>query len=107
LTTFSIGQRRREVLRDHPALFAAVYPGLDKLNIMHLSLARLRDPVRGHLQRAGHHRAGPALPAGVPVPAGQRDKMLRRNLDLRHRRTDRPLRRIKIIDLLISLIPGL
>ena len=72
LTTFSIANDVAKYFAIIPAMFAAVYPGLDKLNIMRLTQPGVGDPVRGHLQRADHHRADPAGAARRAVPAGQR-----------------------------------
>ena len=69
LTTFSIANDLAKYFAILPAMFAGIYPGLAKLNIMHLHSAELGDPVRGHLQRADHRRADPAGPARRAVPA--------------------------------------
>ena len=68
LTTFSIANDVAKYFAIIPAMFAGVYPGLDTLNIMRLALAGVGDPVRGHLQRADHHRADPAGPPRRAVP---------------------------------------
>jgi K+-transporting ATPase, c chain len=49
-----------------PAMFAAVYPGLDKLNIMRLHSPAIVHPVCRDLQRVD-----PARAAGRSVPAGR------------------------------------
>ncbi len=51
LTTFSIANDVAKYFAIIPAMFAATYPALDQLNIMHLATPRVRDPVSGHLQR--------------------------------------------------------
>ena len=60
LTTFSIANDIAKYFAIIPAMFAGVYPGLDRLNIMRLAQPGVGDPVRGHLQRPDHHRADPA-----------------------------------------------
>ena len=60
LTTFSIANDIAKYFAIIPAMFAGVYAGLDKLNIMRLDVAGVGDPVRGDLQRPDHHRADPA-----------------------------------------------
>ena len=109
LTTFSIANDVAKYFAIIPAMFAVAYPGLDKLNIMGLATPRLRDPLRGHLQRADHHRAGAARPAsGVQYRPVSADRMLRRNLAIYGLGgLIAPFIGIKLIDLLISLIPGI
>ena len=70
LTTFSIANDVAKYFAIIPAMFAAWrYPGLDTLNIMRLSSARVGDPLGDHLQRADHRRADPAGPARRALPA--------------------------------------
>ena len=70
LTTFSIANDIAKYFAIIPAMFAAVYPGLDTLNIMRLHSPTSAILVGGHLQRADHRRADPAGPARRAVPPG-------------------------------------
>ena len=71
LTTFSIANDVAKYFAIVPAMFLAVFPQLDQINIMDLSIAALGDPLGGHLQRADHRGADPARAAGVKfVPSG-------------------------------------
>ena len=74
ITTFSIANDVAKYFAIVPALFVAVYPELNALNIMGLATPAERDPVGGDLQRADHRRAHPAGPARRRLPgrAGQR-----------------------------------
>ena len=72
LTTFSIANDVAKYFAIIPAMFVVVYPQLDSLNIMRLSSAGVRDPVRGHLQRPDHRGADPPGPARRPLHALQR-----------------------------------
>ena len=72
LTTFSIANDVAKYFAIIPAMFAAIYPELNKLNIMGLALAPKRGARRGHLQRGNHHRAGSAGPSRRAVQARQR-----------------------------------
>ena len=68
LTTFSIANDVAKYFAIIPAMFAGTYPALDRLNVMDLAYTRVGDPVRGHLQRRGHHRpARAARSAGRPL----------------------------------------
>ena len=60
LTTFSIANDVAKYFAIIPAMFAAVYPGLDRLNVMSLGSPELGDPVGGHLQRPDHRGVDPA-----------------------------------------------
>lgn len=94
LTTFSIANDVAKYFAIIPALFAAVHPGLDRLNIMGLS-----SPDSAILSAVVFNALiiialVPAVPAGRAVPAGQRRQDAPpQPHDLRHRRPDRPLRR--------------
>ena len=92
LTTFSIANDVAKYFAIIPAMFAGVFPALDRLNIMHLDDAPLGDPVGGHLQRADHRGADPARAARRASSARLgAAAMLRRNLlDLRRRRARSP-----------------
>ena len=81
LTTFSIANDVAKYFAILPAMFAALYPALDALNIMRLATPAVGDPLRGHLQRADHRRADPARPARRALPAViSAAHLLRRNL---------------------------
>ena len=69
LTTFSIANDVAKYFAIIPAMFAAVYPGLDTPQRHAAAQPDVGDPVRGHLQRAGHRRADPAGAARRPLHA--------------------------------------
>ncbi|GAA3997427.1 potassium-transporting ATPase subunit KdpB [Streptomyces marokkonensis] len=108
LTTFSIANDVAKYFAIIPALFAAVHPGLDKLNIM-----RLSSPDSAILSAVVFN----ALIIVVLVPLALRgvryrpmsaDRMLRRNLAVYGLGgLIAPFIGIKIIDMLLSLIPGI
>ncbi|MFF7236992.1 potassium-transporting ATPase subunit KdpB [Streptomyces collinus] len=108
LTTFSIANDVAKYFAIIPALFAAVYPGLDKLNIMHLS-----SPDSAILSAVVFNALiiialVPLSLKGVRYRPMSADKMLRRNLGIYGiGGLIAPFIGIKIIDLLISLIPGI
>ncbi|MFF4019746.1 potassium-transporting ATPase subunit KdpB [Streptomyces sp. NPDC001843] len=108
LTTFSIANDVAKYFAIIPALFAAVYPGLDKLNIMHLS-----SPDSAILSAVVFNALiiialVPLSLKGVRYRPLSADKMLRRNLGIYGiGGLIAPFIGIKVIDLLISLIPGL
>ncbi|MER5597352.1 potassium-transporting ATPase subunit KdpB [Streptomyces sp. NPDC002265] len=108
LTTFSIANDVAKYFAIIPALFAAVYPGLDKLNIMHLS-----SPDSAILSAVIFNALiiialVPLSLKGVRYRPVSADKMLRRNLGIYGLGgLIAPFIGIKIIDLLISLIPGI
>lgn len=108
LTTFSIANDVAKYFAIIPALFAAVYPGLDKLNIMHLS-----SPDTAILSAVVFNALiiialVPLSLKGVQYRPVSADKMLRRNLAIYGiGGLIAPFIGIKIIDMLISLIPGL
>ncbi|WP_406362586.1 potassium-transporting ATPase subunit KdpB [Streptomyces sp. NBC_00715] len=108
LTTFSIANDVAKYFAIIPALFAAVYPGLDKLNIMHLS-----SPDSAILSAVIFNALiiialVPLALRGVQYRPVSADKMLRRNLGIYGLGgLVAPFIGIKIIDLLISLIPGI
>ncbi|MGW0859826.1 potassium-transporting ATPase subunit B, partial [Streptomyces sp. NPDC002690] len=108
LTTFSIANDVAKYFAIIPAMFAVVYPGLDKLNIM-----RLDSPQSAILSAVVFNAL--IIVALVPLalkgvryrPAGA-DSMLRRNLGIYGLGgLVAPFIGIKIIDLIISLIPGI
>ncbi|MGW7523203.1 potassium-transporting ATPase subunit KdpB [Streptomyces sp. NPDC054783] len=108
LTTFSIANDVAKYFAIIPALFAAVYPGLDKLNIMHLS-----SPNSAILSAVVFNALiiialVPLSLKGVRYRPMSADKMLRRNLGIYGiGGLIAPFIGIKIIDMLISLIPGI
>ncbi|MFF7357522.1 potassium-transporting ATPase subunit KdpB [Streptomyces filipinensis] len=108
LTTFSIANDVAKYFAIIPALFAAVYPGLDKLNIMHLS-----SPDSAILSAVVFNALiiialVPLSLKGVRYRPMSADRMLRRNLGIYGLGgLIAPFIGIKVIDLLISLIPGL
>lgn len=108
LTTFSIANDVAKYFAIIPALFAAVYPGLDKLNIMHLS-----SPNSAILSAVIFNALiiialVPLSLKGVQYRPMSADKMLRRNLGIYGiGGLIAPFIGIKLIDLLISLIPGI
>ncbi|MDF3142816.1 MULTISPECIES: potassium-transporting ATPase subunit KdpB [unclassified Streptomyces] len=108
LTTFSIANDVAKYFAIIPALFAAVYPGLDKLNIMGLS-----SPDSAILSAVIFNALiiialVPLSLKGVQYRPVSADRMLRRNLTVYGiGGLVAPFIGIKIIDLLISLIPGI
>ncbi|MFF4583843.1 potassium-transporting ATPase subunit KdpB [Streptomyces sp. NPDC001373] len=108
LTTFSIANDVAKYFAIIPAMFAVVYPGLDKLNIMGLS-----SPNSAILSAVIFNALiiialVPLALKGVQYKPTSADKMLRRNLGLYGvGGLIAPFIGIKLIDLLISLIPGI
>ncbi|WP_328498190.1 potassium-transporting ATPase subunit KdpB [Streptomyces sp. NBC_00414] len=108
LTTFSIANDVAKYFAIIPALFAAVYPGLDKLNVMQLS-----SPDSAILSAVVFNALiiialVPLALRGVRYRPVSADKLLRRNLGIYGLGgLVAPFVGIKIIDLLISLVPGL
>ncbi|MFD0212027.1 potassium-transporting ATPase subunit KdpB [Streptomyces hirsutus] len=108
LTTFSLANDVAKYFAIIPALFAAVHPGLDRLNIMGLS-----SPDSAILSAVIFN----ALIIVVLVPLALRgvryrpvsaDRLLRRNLAVYGLGgLIAPFIGIKIIDLIVSLIPGI
>ncbi|AKZ60423.1 potassium translocating ATPase, subunit B [Streptomyces ambofaciens ATCC 23877] len=108
LTTFSIANDVAKYFAIIPALFAAVYPGLDKLNIMGLS-----SPDSAILSAVIFNAViivvlVPLALRGVRYRPMSADRMLRRNLTVYGLGgLIAPFIGIKIIDLIVSLIPGI
>ncbi|MCX3287670.1 potassium-transporting ATPase subunit KdpB [Streptomyces sp. NEAU-H22] len=108
LTTFSIANDVAKYFAIIPALFAAVYPGLDKLNIMGLS-----SPDSAILSAVVFNALiivalVPLSLKGVRYRPLSADKLLRRNLTVYGLGgLIAPFLGIKLIDLILSLIPGL
>ncbi|GGT98856.1 potassium-transporting ATPase ATP-binding subunit [Streptomyces coeruleorubidus] len=108
LTTFSIANDVAKYFAIIPALFAVVYPGLNKLNIMGLS-----SPDSAILSAVIFNALiiialVPLSLQGVRYRPVSADRLLRRNLTIYGLGgLIAPFIGIKLIDLLISLIPGL
>ncbi|WP_284574437.1 potassium-transporting ATPase subunit KdpB [Streptomyces sp. 2P-4] len=108
LTTFSIANDVAKYFAIIPAMFAVVYPGLDKLNVMGLA-----SPESAILSAVIFNALViialvPLALKGVQYKPTSADKMLRRNLGLYGLGgLIAPFIGIKLIDLLISLIPGI
>ncbi|MFI7010840.1 potassium-transporting ATPase subunit KdpB [Streptomyces sp. NPDC050145] len=108
LTTFSIANDVAKYFAIIPALFAAVYPGLNTLNIMHLS-----SPNSAILSAVVFNALiivalVPLALKGVRYRPMSADRMLRRNLGVYGLGgLIAPFVGIKLIDLLLSLVPGL
>ncbi len=95
LTTFSIANDVAKYFAIIPAAFATTYPALERPQRHGAGHAAERDPVGGDLQRADHHRPGPAGPARRPLPArwAHRRCCARFLLGLRRRGHRRAVRR--------------
>ncbi|MEU3501561.1 potassium-transporting ATPase subunit KdpB [Streptomyces hundungensis] len=108
LTTFSIANDVAKYFAIIPAMFAVVYPGLDKLNIM-----GLHSPETAILSAVVFNALViialvPLALKGVRYRPTSADRLLRRNLGIYGLGgLITPFLGIKAIDLLISLIPGL
>ncbi|MFI9201766.1 potassium-transporting ATPase subunit KdpB [Streptomyces sp. NPDC053048] len=108
LTTFSIANDVAKYFAIIPAMFAVAYPGLDKLNIMGLA-----SPESAILSAVIFNALiivalVPLALKGVRYRPMSADAMLRRNLLIYGLGgLISPFIGIKIIDLLISLIPGI
>ncbi|MEV8454748.1 potassium-transporting ATPase subunit KdpB [Streptomyces sp. NPDC052095] len=108
LTTFSIANDVAKYFAIIPAMFATVYPGLAKLNIMQLS-----SPQSAILSAVVFNALiivalVPLALKGVRYRPSSADSMLRRNLGLYGLGgLIAPFIGIKIIDMIISLVPGL
>ncbi|HEX4191160.1 MAG TPA: potassium-transporting ATPase subunit KdpB [Marmoricola sp.] len=108
LTTFSIANDVAKYFAIIPAMFAGVYGGLDKLNIMHLASpesAILSAVVFNALIIVG---LIPLALRGVRYTPSSATQMLRRNLAIYGLGgIIAPFVGIKLLDLVISQIPGL
>ncbi|MGW1116075.1 potassium-transporting ATPase subunit KdpB [Streptomyces tanashiensis] len=108
LTTFSIANDVAKYFAIIPAMFAVAYPSLDKLNIMGLA-----SPESAILSAVIFNALiivalVPLALKGVRYRPSSADSMLRRNLGLYGLGgLVAPFVGIKIIDLLLSLIPGI
>ncbi|MEV4517464.1 potassium-transporting ATPase subunit B, partial [Dactylosporangium sp. NPDC049525] len=108
LTTFSIANDIAKYFAIIPAMFAAIYPGLDKLNIM-----RLDSPTSAILSAVIFNAIVivaliPLALRGVQYRPGSAASMLRRNLLVYGAGgVIVPFIGIKAIDLIIQFIPGI
>jgi K+-transporting ATPase ATPase B chain len=108
LTTFSIANDVAKYFAIIPAMFATLYPGLDKLNIM-----RLHSPESAILSAVIFNALViialiPLALRGVRYKPSSASQMLRRNLYIYGLGgIIAPFVGIKIIDLLIQFIPGI
>ncbi|MFE8016777.1 potassium-transporting ATPase subunit KdpB [Streptomyces antibioticus] len=108
LTTFSIANDVAKYFAIIPALFAAVYPGLDRLNIMGLA-----SPDSAILSAVIFNALiivalVPLALKGVLYRPVSADRMLRRNLAVYGLGgLIAPFVGIKVIDMLLSLVPGI
>ncbi|MFG2617207.1 potassium-transporting ATPase subunit KdpB [Streptomyces sp. NPDC048507] len=108
LTTFSIANDVAKYFAIIPAMFAVVHPGLDKLNVMGLA-----SPESAILSAVIFNALVivalvPLALKGVRYRPTSADRMLRRNLGLYGLGgLVAPFVGIKLIDLLLSLIPGI
>ncbi|WP_330186086.1 potassium-transporting ATPase subunit KdpB [Dactylosporangium sp. AC04546] len=108
LTTFSIANDIAKYFAIIPAMFAAIYPGLDKLNIM-----RLASPESAILSAVIFNAVVivaliPLALRGVRYRPGSAASMLRRNLVVYGiGGIIVPFIGIKAIDLLIQFVPGI
>lgn len=108
LTTFSIANDVAKYFAIIPAMFAVVYPGLDKLNIMDLSSPRSAILSAVIFNALIIVALVPLALKGVRYRPSGADSMLRRNLCVYGLGgLVAPFAGIKIIDLIISLIPGI
>ncbi|CAL9408208.1 Potassium-transporting ATPase ATP-binding subunit [Streptomyces sp. enrichment culture] len=108
LTTFSVANDVAKYFAIIPALSAAVYPGLDKLNVMGLT-----SPDSAILSAVVFNALVivaliPLSLRGVRYRPVSADRLLRRNLAVYGLGgLVAPFIGIKIIDLLVSLVPGI
>jgi K+-transporting ATPase ATPase B chain len=108
LTTFSIANDLAKYFAILPAMFAGVFPGLDSLNVM-----RLASPESAILSAVVFNALiivalVPLALRGVTYTPGSASAMLRRNLLVYGvGGVVLPFVGIKLIDLLVSLIPGI
>ncbi|MFH8756868.1 potassium-transporting ATPase subunit KdpB [Streptomyces atroolivaceus] len=108
LTTFSIANDVAKYFAVIPAMFAVAYPGLDKLDVMGLA-----SPQSAILSAVIFNALiiialVPLALKGVRYRPAAADKMLRRNLGVYGLGgLVAPFIGIKVIDMLISLVPGL
>ncbi|WP_327393008.1 potassium-transporting ATPase subunit KdpB [Streptomyces sp. NBC_01186] len=107
LTTFSIANDVAKYFAIIPAMFAVAYPGLDKLNIMDLSSPRSAILSAVIFNALIIVALVPLALRGVRYRPMSADRMLRRNLAVYGLGgLVAPFVGIKLIDLLITAIPG-
>jgi potassium-transporting ATPase ATP-binding subunit len=108
LTTFSIANDIAKYFAIIPAMFAVIYPGLDRLNVM-----RLHSPASAILSAVIFNALiiGALIPLalrGVRYTPGSAGTMLRRNLLVYGvGGIIAPFVGIKLIDLLVQFLPGM
>jgi K+-transporting ATPase ATPase B chain len=108
LTTFSIANDVAKYFAILPALFAAAYPGLDKLNIMQLHSPQSAIVSAIVFNALVIVALVPLALRGVQYKPSSASAMLRRNLLIYGvGGLITPFIGIKLLDLLISLIPGI
>ncbi|MDW4906590.1 potassium-transporting ATPase subunit KdpB [Streptomyces sp. ADMS] len=108
LTTFSIANDVAKYFAIIPAMFAVAYPSLDRLNIMGLASAESAILSAVIFNALIIIALVPLALRGVRYRPMSADKMLRRNLGIYGLGgLIAPFIGIKIIDVLISLIPGI
>ncbi|GAA1505681.1 potassium-transporting ATPase subunit KdpB [Streptomyces albidochromogenes] len=108
LTTFSIANDVAKYFAIIPAMFAVAHPGLDRLNLMRLASAESAILSAVVFNALIIVALVPLALKGVRYRPMGADRMLRRNLALYGLGgLVTPFAGIKIIDLLISLIPGI
>ncbi|WP_405763740.1 potassium-transporting ATPase subunit KdpB [Streptomyces sp. NBC_01420] len=108
LTTFSLANDVAKYFAIIPAMFAAVYPGLDRLNIMDLSSPRTAILSAVIFNALIIVALVPLALRGVRYRPGGAASLLRRNLAVYGvGGLIAPFAGIKLIDLLLSLIPGI
>ncbi|MGW8377238.1 potassium-transporting ATPase subunit KdpB [Streptomyces sp. ODS28] len=107
LTTFSLANDVAKYFAIIPAMFAVAYPGLDKLNIMHLASPQSAILAAVIFNALIIVALVPLALRGVRYRPLSADRMLRRNL-ARYGLGGliAPFLGIKLIDMLITLIPG-
>jgi len=108
LTTFSIANDVAKYFAILPALFAAAYPGLDKLNVMHLYSPESAIVSAIVFNALVIVALVPLALRGVRYRPSSASAMLRRNLLVYGvGGLITPFVGIKLLDLVISLIPGI
>ncbi|WP_371933716.1 potassium-transporting ATPase subunit KdpB [Streptomyces castrisilvae] len=108
LTTFSLANDVAKYFAIIPAMFAAVHPGLDTLNIMDLSSPRSAILAAVIFNALIIVALVPLALRGVRYRPGGAASMLRRNLAVYGiGGLIAPFAGIKLIDLLLSLVPGI
>ncbi|MEV7089369.1 potassium-transporting ATPase subunit KdpB [Streptomyces sp. NPDC093085] len=108
LTTFSIANDVAKYFAIIPAMFAVVHPGLDRLNIMRLSSPESAILAAVIFNALIIVALVPLALRGVRYRPTSADRMLRRNLGIYGLGgLVAPFAGIKLIDLLISLVPGI